>query len=444
MRISVSIIVAIVCLLTCPCRCIAQPNETLEGDPPAPMVTESQPRSKPREVAREDLTEYEFDRHEKLIFSKGSDQYPTLHWSGFLQLDSGWVIQDEGTTDAVGSVNAETGLRRVRLRVGGKVREGTSYVVDLDFAASGHPSFRDVAVIFSDPDNLQNLEAGYFKQPFGMDAESSGRELLLLERQLPFAFAPFRQTGVRAFGTFADDQGTFALSAYRTPTDSFGVSSGNNGGWGFATRDTFLIIDRGDSLLHIGFGYSLGNPANDRVRYAVEPGFFVGDPTDNSGTGIPTFVDTGPIPTHTFHLFNVELAAQCGPFRAQSEYRWSHVDRPGASSVNFSGGYFQLGFLLTGESATYNRKRGIFTGVIPQHEFGDRLGAIEFVTGWSVIDLNDKDIAGGRMQTLTFGLNWYINDFARVMLNAIPVTLDTPGVGRGESLVLATRLQLEF
>ncbi len=445
MRTSASIIIAIVCIFVCPCMSSAQQNETVENGLPAPMAPAEQTRRPPiREVERTDLTEYEFNRPNKLRLSDESDQYPTLHWSGFLQLDAGWIIQDEETTDVVGDVNAETGLRRVRLRVSGEVREQTSYVIDLDFAASGHPSFRDVAVIFSDAMRLENIEIGLFKQPFGMDAESSGRELLLLERQLPFAFAPFRQMGARTFGTIGDERGTYALSAYRFPTNQFGVSSGNNGGWALATRETFLVIDREDTLLHLGFGYSLGNPADDTVQYAIEPGFFVRDPSDNTGTGISAFVDTGPMPTHTFHLFNVELAGQCGPFRAQAEYRWSHVDRLKASSVDFSGGYFQMGLLLTGETATYNHKRGIFTGVIPQREIRDHLGAIELIAGWSVIDLNDKDITGGKMQMMTFGVNWYLNSFARVMLNVNPVTLDDPTGGRAESLVLASRLQLEF
>ncbi len=461
MRFPASILASIVWISCCSAQISAQPDAVDNSAPllvpppaaaPVPQAittTESgnQPEVVPSviEVPRTDLNDYEFVQSGRPLFSNGQKEYPTLEWGGFLQLDTGWIIQDQATVDAVGKVNTETGLRRVRLRASGNVRKETSYVIDLDFAASGHPSFRDVAVIFSGAKFVDHVEAGYFKQPFGMDAESSGRELLFMERQLPFAFAPFRQTGLRSFGTFPNENGTYAFSAFKTPTDSYGVSSGNNGGWAFATRETVLLVNNDDVLVHLGGGYSFGNPANNRVRYAVQPGFFVSDPSDNSATGIPAFVDTGNIPTDNFHLFNLELASQYGPFRTQAEYRWSIVNRPNMDPVNFSGGYFQAGLLLTGESAVYNRKRGIFSGVIPDEELGDcGIGAFELTAGWAIIDLNDLDVQGGRMQTLTFGLNWYLNSYARVIFNMIPVKLDAPTVGRADSLVLSGRLQLEF
>jgi hypothetical protein len=89
-------------------------------------------------------------------------QYPTLERSGFLQLDTGWVYQDGANAETIGDVDSQTGLRRVRLRVAGDIRRDSSYVVDLDFAASGHPSFRDVMLIMHEIPVLQNLRFGYF------------------------------------------------------------------------------------------------------------------------------------------------------------------------------------------------------------------------------------------------------------------------------------------
>ena len=39
-----------------------------------------------------------------------------------LQLDTGWVSQDDANIAAVGDIEAQTGLRRVRLRATGRVR----------------------------------------------------------------------------------------------------------------------------------------------------------------------------------------------------------------------------------------------------------------------------------------------------------------------------------
>ena len=71
--------------------------------------------------------------------SDGPREYPTVHWSGFLQVDSGWFIQDSASKAAVGDFEDKLGLRHVRLRAYGNIRRATSYVIDLDFAAAGHP-----------------------------------------------------------------------------------------------------------------------------------------------------------------------------------------------------------------------------------------------------------------------------------------------------------------
>ncbi|MEM1061686.1 MAG: porin, partial [Planctomycetota bacterium] len=176
-----------------------------------------------------------------------------IDWSGFLQLDAGAITADDVTTDEVGSINAQIGPRRVRLKAAGSVTDSAEFVIDLDFAASGSPSFRDVAVLFEDVPYISRLEIGRFKQPIGLDAYTSGRELLFMERQLPFAFLPFRQTGVKVGGPLRGG-GLFEVAAYVFPTDSFGVSIGDSGGQSLATRLTRLLVDTDDWLVHVGGG----------------------------------------------------------------------------------------------------------------------------------------------------------------------------------------------
>lgn len=372
--------------------------------------------------------------------------YPTVNWSGFLQLDSGAILQDDENVATVGDIDAQVGLRRVRLRVFGDIRPETHYVVDLDFAASGHPSFRDVFLGFRDVPYVQNASFGYYKQPFGMDAETSGQELLFLERQAPFAFAPFRQTGFGIHGTHLDETITYAASWYTIPTDSFGVGTGD--GAAASTRLTALpyVNDSRGQLIHIGIGYGLGRPSDSIVRYAIEPGFFVTDPSSDDGGSVPVFVDTGDIPSRLYQLLNLELAAAAGPFRWQSETRFAFVDQIGGSGLAFGGTYFQLGLVLTGERPDYDKRRAIFHRVVPDDpfDFSGGCGAWELAAGWSVIDLNDRNIAGGKMYATTLGLNWYLSEFTRFMLNLSPVLLDDPAFGKSHAFVIGTRFQASF
>lgn len=393
---------------------------------------------------------YLSELHGRNQSSYGHRLHPAVRWSGFMQLDAGAVSQTQGNIAAVGDIESKVGLRRVRLRADGQLQKDTSYVVDLDFAASGHPSFRDVKFTLHDQGWFQNLQLGYFQQPFGFDAMTSGRELLLLERQLPFAFVPFRQTGVGAYGTALDETVSWAASGFRFPTDAFGVSQGESGGWGLAGRMTALpfINEEKAQLVHVGTSYSFINPGQNIVRYAIEPGFFVVDPSDQSNaTNIPVFVDTGDLPTENVNLAGIELASQWGSLNMQAEAIGAFVNQSNSPFASFHGVSAKLAYVLTGEIHPYDPKQGVFTRVMPnvKAQLGRPLtGAWEAVGGWSMIDLNDGGVTGGRMQTFILGLNRYLNQHTKFQFNLIRALLDSPAMGESAATLAVVRAQAEF
>ncbi len=376
--------------------------------------------------------------------------YPTVAWGGFLQLDTGFISQNAASKAAFGNIDAQTGLRRVRLNVRGNVQENLSYLIDVDFAAAGHPSFRDVIFTSHDLDVVQNLQAGYYQQPFGLDAMTSGRELIFLERLLPFAFDPFRQTGFGCYGNSFEKCATWAFSVYRFPTDEFGVSEGEAGGWALAHRSTAKLIDNegGDEMVHVGLNYSVGDPGTNMVRYSIEPGFFVTDPTDPGSIGdVPTIVDTGDIPTQVFNLYGVELAAQYGSLNFQSELKGSVVDQIGGPTVGFWGGYLQVSWVLTGEVHPYDDERGTFRRVMPYRDGTvghPTQGAWELAAALARIDLNNGNIAGGTANSATLGINRYLSRYVKFQLNVIRTLTDDPDFGDTATTIVAMRSQAEF
>ena len=373
-----------------------------------------------------------------------------VDWSGFIQLDSGWFSQDAANQQAVGDITDTTGIRRMRLRASGQPLPDTSFVVDLDFAASGHPSFRDVKFTLHEQDLVQNIQIGYFTQPFGLDAMTSGRNLLLLERQLPFALVPFRQTGLGVYGMSDEQMVQWSLSGYRFPTNPFGVSRGESGGWGLATRVSASPFHDSDAgrLVHVGASHSFFNPGANALRYAIEPGFFDTDPaTDPLGSGVPVFVDTGSIPTRGANLAGLEFASQFGSLNMQAEVIGAFVDQLAGPYLAFPGASAKLAYVLTGEVHPYNPQTGVFDRIRPYEPsrllnvFG---GVWESVVGWSYLDLNDKNIAGGRMQSIVLGLNRYVNDHVKFQVNVIRALLTDRDTRSSAATVLAFRLQAEF
>ncbi len=378
--------------------------------------------------------------------------YPTVKVSGFFQADAGWFSQDATNRAVLGDIQNGADFRRARIGVSGDVAENVGYFLEYDFAFPGRPNFMDHYVEIRDPLTLGNVRAGYWRQPLSLDALTSVRELTFLERGLPFALVPFRQIGLGYNRAAEDGSGTQAVSVVRFPTDVYGGNIGDNGGFGVVSRLTSLpYFNTDDSqLLHLGAGYAFLDPANDTVFYRSQPEFFVAEVglPDVIPEGVPLFVpffvDTGRIAANHSQIFGAELAGIWHNWHAQSELIYSLVDTIAGPPSAVWGAYAQVGCILTGEHRLYNHKGGHLGRVIPREPFarGGGWGAWELALRWSQLDLNDGVIAGGRLNDLTAGLNWYLNQYTKFQFNYIHAFLDTPGVGASNADVYAVRHRL--
>ncbi|WP_291166545.1 porin [Gimesia sp.] len=438
---------------------LQQQIDELKAQQVVPTQYLSQLPSAPAAAMGED--EYDSDLPEYMFGdSSNSNQFPTARLTGFFQADAVGFIQDAANIQAVGDIQNGADFRRARLAAAGDAWENIGYMLEMDFAFPGRPSFMDVWLEVRDVLGGNNVRIGQYRQPFGMDGLTSVKELTFLERGLPFAFLPFRQIGAMFFGNTEDEQSTYALSGFRFPTGPYGGNIGDSGGFGVATRLTHLLIDNGgcDGLLHLGGGFTFANPANNLVQYRNQPEVFVSETGGAAQVpvgvplAVPPFVDTGLIPTQNFSLFNAELAYAIGSFYAQSEMIYAVVNERNGTTNNFSGGYAHFGYFLTGESRTYNRKGGVFGRVVPLEPFSrdGGCGAWEVAGCWSYIDLNDKNIQGGRLTDLTLGVNWYLNQFTKFQFNYIHAFLNSssnvngPVIDNSNADILALRAQVDF
>jgi len=396
---------------------------------------------------------------EKTYAGGAGDGYPTVRLTGFFQADAGWFYQNAANRDALvdglplGNIPDGADFRRTRLAATGDVFDNVGYMIEMDFAFPGRPSFMDVYLDVRDLPVLGTLRIGQWRQPFSMDAMTSVRELVFLERALPFAFVPFRQLGIGFFNMTTSERMTWALSAFRYPSDVYGGNVGDNGGYGLTGRLTMLPLEPAeDVLLHLGANYSYADPSYNLLRYRNQPEFFVSElpgglvPPDTS-TGVPPFVDTGLLTdARSYSLAGLEAAALFGRLYAQTETMILTVDRSGAERLTFPGIYAQTAYVLTGETRPYNRKAGAFTRIVPANPFHrcGGWGAWEIAARWSYLDLNDADITGNRLNDVTFGLNWYLNKNAKFQFNYIHAMLDSQPNVDSHAGIYAFRAQLDF
>jgi phosphate-selective porin OprO/OprP len=367
--------------------------------------------------------------------------YPTVDVTGFFQLDAAWFHQDANNmlTPGIGDIQDFIEFRRARLAAHGQVAENVGYFVEFDFGFPGRPSFMDVWFEVQETP-YGTIRVGQYRQPFSMDAMTSVRDLTFFERALPFAFLPFRQTGVMAYGTAYDDLVTWAVSGYRFAADPFGDVFGDSG-YGLSTRGTAAWIYEPETnyVVHFGGSFSHNRPNTDAFQYRNTPEIGFSVPAD-----VPFFVDTGPFAADAITLAGLEAAYARGSFLFQSEAILSRVNQP-SGSATLHGAYAQASYVLTGEVRPYNLKQGVFGRVKPAHDLGRcGGGAWEIASRVSHIDLDDGAIAGGRLTDFTFGLNWYLNAFTKLQFNYTRASLDNPVTGDSNADVYAVRAQLDF
>ena len=120
----------------------------------------------------------------------------------------------------------------------------------------------------------------------------------------------------------------------------------------------------------------------------------------------------------------------------------SGADTPDGADPTFQGFYAAASWFLTGEVRPYSRSNATFGRVRPRRSLRSEggAGAWEIAARFSRLDLSDQEIAGGELEDVTLGLNWYANPFVRVMANWIHAEVD----GSGGSDTLVTRFVASF
>lgn len=436
--------------------------------------------------------------------AKPAPEFPSVKLTGFTQLDTAWYDQSPNNRYTVGDAQDGTGFRRARLAVFGKVAEFTSYQLEVDFATAGRPSFFDVYIEQINLPLVGTVRVGQYCQPFSIDAVSGFRNLIFLERSLPFlAMVPFRRVGLQANNCTEDQMTQWAYSIYRTGgfmnaplgDDRFAVDFGDIGGYGFSTRATQLLYydepaaDR--YLFHVGASYNFSMLAGNDAIGSGTPGnsgggkpYYQARTTPEFGplgypelpqtfgtsvNGTPLFVDTGRYQADYFNLFGVEALYQWGAFSFQSEYMATIVQSV-VGPVFYQGAYAQAAYRLTGENRQYDKRIGALTKVIPFRDFISLKrkgicgwGAWEIATRLSFVDLTNPatldghyyntasntftgtaNAGNGVLTDYTLGLTWFWNQHTKFQFNWIHAFLDNSFKGYSNADLLVTRAQIDF
>lgn len=351
---------------------------------------------------------------------------------GRIHNDWAFMGSNLAVQDAFGNLEDGVEFRRARVLIGGELYRHTEFRIQYDFA-TGEAEARDVYLGFKEIPVLGGIRVGQFKEPFSLEELISSNDIPFIERSLMHAFAPSRQTGIMLYNSGAGDALNWAGGVFRE-TDDAGTGTGDNN-YSLTGRisGSPWYADEGRRLLHLGFATSYRSLDDQIVRFSTRPEAHLA----------PTFLDTGLIGADSYQLQGLEGAVQVDSFSLQSELSRASVDRLTGSDASFHGFYLEGSFVLTGEHRSYRRSSGVFGTVRPRNNFmngSGGLGAWETKIRFSRLDLDDQEIAGGILEDITLGLNWYLNPNVRIMWNYVHADLESVG----DADIFQMRFQVNF
>jgi phosphate-selective porin OprO and OprP len=280
---------------------------------------------------------------------------------------------------------------------------------------------------------------GQQTEPFSLENDMSGLATTFMERALPNALTPGNTVGLSlttTCGPWFLDTGIFSK-------DLAGSRDVSNQGLGWSGRMAFVPKADDEKVVHLGASLSwrgLFDLIEDNTT-------FIRSRPEVGLTDI-RYVDTGNLPgINHISRFGLEGAWQAGPFSLQAEYIRTFLSREGSyGDAAFEGWYAYASWFPCGGSRKYSPAKALF--VYP--EIRSPWGDFEVAARYSMLNLNDGAVRGGREQNVTLGINWYLTPKLRIMANYLLVLNDQYADGNGTLIgndnpqIFQMRLQWKF
>lgn len=354
---------------------------------------------------------------------------PTFRLRGRVEVDSTFAVQSEESQNTIGDLQNGFGFRRVRLGAQGNIEDSTSWISEVELAG-GNVRLRDVFVALDALPGVRQVRIGHFREPYNLEGMTSSNFMTFLERSAPNVISPVRNWGVCAYWWPDDERLLYSFGVFRDGTTNSGQSLGDDDNWAYTTRLTGLPIYEPNEaefrLVHLGAAFSQRVPPNGTVNFSRRIGSNILSVDDNPGS---PFLPTLDIPADNYQLYNLQAACIRGSLSLQAEWSAAVVQQTNAGLIYVHGMYFMGSYFLTGEHRGYNRTRGSFDQVEVLHPVTRKrdpragFGAVELAARFAYLDFDSANLpldvngapAGTRLYEMTFGVNWYLNSYTRIM-----------------------------
>jgi phosphate-selective porin OprO/OprP len=320
---------------------------------------------------------------------------------------------------------------------------------------------------------LDTVKARHQKEYLTFSNGTSANFIPFMER--PYGFDAYENSfswddGISTSRTYFDQHMTSWLGVFWNGTRSQAFNVG--AGYGASGRLTVLPVYSEDERLWVNLGVSgsvrafgNGNPNEVTVRPLVRTG---------QSFNVPDLIDTGTILSRDgLQIVGTDAHAAWGPLTVGGEFLCWLVNNaytgafpnpdgtlpPGAANVGnlFLPGFYveALCFLTPGDHRPIDRVTPGYARVRPVRNFLClRDGDGPRCKGWSAwevgvrydhVDANSGLLQAGRLDSVTFGVNWYLNPNARITANYVWTDRQTASAASSGSFdALGVRVHFDF
>lgn len=354
--------------------------------------------------------EVKWDQGAQINSSDGKFKFK---FGGRIQFDLFGINQNASLSDKFEAQNGAE-FRRIRWFTSGTLYGNIKFKLQFDFS-NGDAGVKDAYIEITKIPWVGNFRVGHFKQPFGLEMQTSSKYVLFMERGLTNAFTPERDLGLMLHNKHLNKRLAWYIG-YFYPSGSVGKYLGSQ--YRITARVTGLPIYKTDgryTVFHIGGAYENQFQNDEEFGLSERPEAHLA----------PKYVNLKIDAVNRADVFAGELSFIFGRFAVQGEMMLARVKPAVSVSADFelytySAYYANFSWFITGEHRNYSPSKASFDRLTPTKNLGKGgAGAWELVLRVSNIDLNDQDINGGEMTDFSAGINWYLNPATLVRFNYI-------------------------
>ena len=413
----------------------------------------------------------------------------TFKPKGFMQWDAGFVGYPEGDERrgtvggiAFGNLGFNSRARRLVFGAEGTLPGSFGYKFELNFAQGG-VDYEDIILTYDLKNSPLQIAVGNFYPYSSLETMTSSRLGSMLERaSFTDAFNFNRRLGIGLqFSDKKTDSYLIQAGLFSVPIND--ATNFNRTGWQASLRGIYSPT-LGSTRLHLGANYQHRENAREdqSARYRTRPLTQITD---------QRFIDTNNLAAKSDDVVGIELAAIHKSLHVAAEaqkvwvrdaYNAAEItalngdagDNAGSTGTayngdpSFFGGYFELGFYLTGETRAYKGGKWDRTKVLKPFSDGG-WGAFQVNGRVDYVDLTDDVdgssaslvapfyVNGGKQIGYQASLIWNPVDWVKIMAqyghldvtggprNALGADLTKPVNKRKFGVdTFAARAQLEF